>query len=58
MDIIADDIIDKEELKKAPPVDSLQVVKQIPDKEETLQHLSAMIRNLNEHRIHTREEGK
>jgi hypothetical protein len=25
--------------------------KQIPDKEETLQHLSAMIRNLNEHRI-------
>ncbi|MFZ4798368.1 MAG: helix-turn-helix domain-containing protein, partial [Bacteroidia bacterium] len=25
--------------------------KQIPDKEETMQHLSAMIRNLNEHRI-------
>lgn len=33
MDIIADDINDKEELKKAPPVVSLQVVKQIPDKE-------------------------
>lgn len=38
-------------LKEYTLFEAYTATKQIPDKEDTLQHLSAMIRNLNEHRI-------
>lgn len=38
-------------LKEYTLFEAYTATKQIPDKEDTLQHLSAIIRNLNEHRI-------